>query len=71
MSIAAAKEVAHFNEKGLRIYPCRCGEVHVGEGAEYEFGEHNCFHDSPLHDAGDGLPLLCPECGKSFSVASQ
>jgi hypothetical protein len=63
------KETLYFNADGDRIYPCRCGEVHVGDYAEYDYGHHNCFHDIALYDAGHGQ-LLCPECGKSFSVAS-
>ena len=49
-----------------RVYPCRCGETHTGEYAIYDWGHHNCFHDSPLVviDAPDYL--MCPDCGKVF-----
>ena len=58
-----------FKANGEQVYPCRCGQVHQGDFALYDYAHHNCFHDSPLWDTGvDGL-LLCPDCGKAFCVA--
>lgn len=55
--------------KAERIFPCRCGETHRGPYGIYDYGHHNCFHDSPLvRVAPDEEPdyLMCPDCGKSF-----
>ena len=48
-----------------QVYPCRCGEVHRGDYAIYDYGHHACFHDSLLLLIADDQ-ALCPDCGKSF-----
>ena len=60
-----------LDEKGERIYPCRCGKTHRGDYGLYEFGHHNCFHEADLI----GLPIdkgeiqaICPLCGMSWRV---
>lgn len=55
-------------EDGERVFPCRCGETHRGDYAEYDFGHHNCFHDEPLYPICETGQLMCPQCGKVFEV---
>ena len=52
-------------ENDQQVYPCRCGEIHRGEYAIYEYGHHACFHDSLLLLIADDQ-AICPDCGKSF-----
>lgn len=68
---AVDNTVTIFYEEGERVYPCRCGKTHKGDYAIYDFGHHNCFHESKLL----GLPFdqntiqaICPDCGKSWMV---
>ena len=61
-------ETIHIGADGEREYPCRCGQTHRGMYAAYDWGHHNCFHDSPLFALGDDDPghFICGGCGKSF-----
>lgn len=60
----------HINGKAEAVYPCRCGQTHRGPHAVYDYGHHNCFHDSPLLSIEETGDLVCPDCGKVFEVAS-
>ena len=58
-------------ENGKRIYPCRCGKTHRGNYAVYDFGHHNCLHETHLLGlpAGkDKVQAICPQCGMSWLV---
>ena len=58
------------------IYPCRCGQVHVGPYAIYDYAHHNCFHSSGLNwlfgpddtDDRSVWQLICGDCGNVFNV---
>lgn len=59
-------------ENGERVYPCRCGETHSGQYAEYDYGHHNCLHDATLlfvdsDDPAEG-DVMCPQCGNVWGV---
>ena len=59
----------HYFEDGEEIYPCRCGLVHRGDYAAYDFGHHNCFHETDLivEQNSDGkYQVICPDCGMSW-----
>ena len=61
----------HINSDGKRVYPCRCGQTHSGDYGVYDWGHHNCFHNSPLHEIDpENVPgyLMCPACGKTFWI---
>lgn len=58
-------------DNGERVYPCRCGQIHRGDYAEYDFAHHECFHDSPLIPNGDQSDFLCADCGKAFHIAEK
>ena len=60
-----------FEDEGGQVYPCRCGEIHRGDYAIYDYGHHNCFHKTDLIGlpAGkDKIQAICPECGMSWYV---
>jgi hypothetical protein len=68
MNTGSSCTTLHF-ENGEQVYPCRCGETHRGDYALYDWGHHNCLHDSgELHAIAEDQ-FMCPECGKSFVVA--
>ena len=53
------------------VYPCRCGTTHTGPYAIYDYGHHNCYHDSslvPLSEQYDEDQWMCPDCGKVFNL---
>ena len=56
----------HYFEDGQEVFPCRCGKTHL---PGYEFGHHNCFHETDLllEDNRDGTyQAICPDCGMSW-----
>jgi len=59
-----------MGRNGERIYPCRCGQTHRGDYGLYEFGHHNCFHETELLGlpAGKDIQAICPLCGMSWRV---
>lgn len=56
---------------GEWAYPCRCGVVHAGPYAMYDYGHHNCYHDSELVFLEAPDYLMCPDCGKVFWAAGE
>jgi hypothetical protein len=62
-----------FDQNGVQVFPCRCGETHVGDYAEYEFAQHNCDHDATLlfvdyDDPESEGDAICPLCGKTWAM---
>lgn len=58
-----------YVENGEQVYPCRCGVTHRGPYAAYDYGHHECFHDTPLIRMGaEPDHLMCPSCGQTFWV---
>ena len=61
-------------EDGKEVYPCRCGDMHRGDYAFYDYMHHNCFHDEPLvdittHRSDTRNPTwMCPICGKVWAT---
>ena len=56
----------HLDAEGNQVYPCRCGETHVGEWAIFQFGHHNCLHGEWLL-----IPpsqLVCRACGAGGAI---
>ncbi len=53
---------------GIEEWPCRCGEVHRGDRAIYDWGHHNCRHENyELILLGDDQ-LLCAGCGNVWDM---
>ena len=58
-------------ENGKRVFPCRCGKIHRGEYACYDYGHHNCFHETELLGLPAGknkIQAICPDCGQSWLI---
>ena len=55
----------HLYAEGNEIFPCRCGETHKGPYAAYDYGHHECFHESHLVQL-DPYYVLCQECGNTW-----
>lgn len=59
---------------GKEEWPCRCGEVHRGDYAIYDYGHHNCRHENyDLHwlsnPLEDGIwQVICAGCGNTWEV---
>ena len=72
-SFLPGNETIHIGADGEREYPCRCGQTHRGDYGGYDWGHHNCFHNSPLHELTAEVPgyLMCPDCGKTFWLAER
>lgn len=57
-----------YGGKVQQVYPCRCGETHLGEYAAETWAHHNCFHDAELLvDACDDQ-AICSLCGEVFRL---
>lgn len=56
-----------YFENEQQVYPCRCGQVHRGDYALYEYGHHECFHRCELVTIDRGY-VMCPECGQTWNV---
>ena len=57
--------------EGEQEYPCRCGKTHRGDYAVYDFGHHNCLHETTLcglYVKEKEIQATCPECGMSWRV---
>ena len=54
-------------ENGIRVYPCRCGTTHRGDGASELFMRHECYHDRGLAFVGNSR-AACQMCGESFGL---
>lgn len=59
-------DTIYWEEGGL-VYPCRCGTIHEGEYAAYDYAHHNCLHEDDLIGLGDDQ-VICPICGMSWRV---
>lgn len=70
VSTGSNSRTQYIDESGEQVYPCRCGVTHSGPYAIYEYGHHNCFHNSPLSLVDEDVPgyLMCPDCGKTFWI---
>ena len=70
-NVTGDSNITEIYENGERVYPCRCGKTHRGDYALYDFGHHNCLHETNLL----GIPIkdnciqaICPQCGMSWQV---
>ena len=59
----------NLDENGNEVFPCRCGATHKGNYAAYDYGHHDCLHETDLVEIDKGY-LLCPDCGKTWHVES-
>ena len=63
-------ELDAVSEQAKRVFSCRCGVTHRGDYAVYDFGHHECFHDSALFRLDDES-AICPDCGKMFELEAK
>ncbi len=65
-----SNSTVQYMDGNEQVWPCRCGQVHRGDYGQYDYGHHECFHDSGLVHLDDNDPnyLACPDCGKTFHI---
>lgn len=67
-AVTSSLNITEYYEDSRGIYPCRCGEVHRGDYAAYDYYHHNCFHNEPLIEMLRFRQVMCPLCGEVFDL---